>query len=583
MTAMTWPSRSDAQIRAVWAAHEGLAVHRDTLVDVSRMRNTVWDGHRVSLAAARNEIIAFQVIVEAGDHGIDGLSVSLPELRSSGGAVIRYQAPQKDPTLTRDRPIQLFALNYMHVTEASHADWVWKPGSEAAPRDTLGWRPVQLVPEQARAGRGGFPLRVRPHERQAFVVEIYTGRDRPAGAYAGSVAVTAGDRRVELPLTLEILDFSLPDSPSLPVMVYYEPSQPRLYQGRDLDEAYDRFAQRHRFELVHAYDEQSLQRTLSRFDGRAFTREHGYEGPGEGVGCRIAPATFYGPGAFATREGWPRADAWMGLLARLVPNALTFVYLPDEPTPERFPEVRRIADEVHANPGPGRALPTLVTRTIEPALAGAVDIWVAPPQALDLTAAAAEQHAGHRVWFYNHGRPNGPALVIDAPPTDGRVVGWAAFKHHLDGYFFWHGVHWQHNSQKQGERRQNVWSNPITFDNRGQPNKADFGFINGDGVLMYPGEDVLHPDEDRGIDGPVGTLQLANLRRGLQDYEYLAIARRLGLESLISEALSSVVPRVFSDAGDRVGFAEDGDAFEDARLRLGRAIAAQPGRPLTTH
>ena len=121
----------------------------------------------------------------------------------------------------------------------------------------------------------------------------------------------------------------------------------------------------------------------------------------------------------------------MGLLARLVPNALTFVYLPDEPTPDRFPEVRRIADEVHANPGPGRALPTLVTRTIEPALAGAVDIWVAPPQALDLTAAAAEQRAGHRVWSDNHGRPNGPALVIDAPPTDARSCGWAAFKHHL--------------------------------------------------------------------------------------------------------------------------------------------------------
>ncbi len=155
------------------------------------------------------------------------------------------------------------------------------------------------------------------------------------------------------------------------------------------------------------------------------------------------------------------------------------------------------------------------------------------------------------------------------------MVGWAAFKHHLDGYFFWHGVHWQHNSQKQGERRQNVWANPITFDNRGQPNKADFGFINGDGVLMYPGEDVLHPDEDRGIAGPVGTLQLANLRRGLQDYEYLVIARRLGLEALVDESVAAVVPRVFSDAGDRVGFAEDGDVFEQARRQLGRAIAAK--------
>ena len=54
----------------------------DAPVDASRMRNTVWDGHRVSLAAARNEIIAFQVIVEAGDHGIDGLT------RLAAGAAI---------------------------------------------------------------------------------------------------------------------------------------------------------------------------------------------------------------------------------------------------------------------------------------------------------------------------------------------------------------------------------------------------------------------------------------------------------------------------------------------------------------
>ena len=67
-------------------------------------------------------------------------------------------------------------------------------------------------------------------------------------------------------------------------------------------------------------------------------------------------------------------------------------------------------------------------------------------------------------------------------------------------------MHWQHNRQKQGERKQNVWANPITFDNRGQPHKPveDQGYINGDGVLLYPGEEKLHPEEDRGIAGPIG-------------------------------------------------------------------------------
>jgi len=578
---MAAPSDARADIRAVWAAHDGLSVERDAPASPAQARNAVWDGKAIALTGARSEIVAFQVIVEADGSGIDELSVSLSGLAGPNGAAIRYTAPDRDPSISRDRPIQLFVLHYMHVTEESHADWVWAPGSAAAPRDTTGWKPVQLVPENARQGRGGFPVRVAPNERQAVFIEIYTGRDRPAGTYTGSVIAHAGTRTVTTPVSLDILDFALPDRPTLPVMVFYEPNQPELYQGMNLDAAYDRFAHRQRVELVHAWDQASFEKSSARFDGRAFTRDSGYEGPGEGTGNRIAPASFYGPGVFATRAGWPRADAWVTFLAKALPDALSFVYLPDEPTPDRFPEVRRIADEVHANPGPGRALPTFLTRQIEPALRGGVDIWAVPPQALDIAAAASEQAAGRKVWFYNGGRPNGPTLVIDAPPTDGRVVGWAAFKHHLDGYFFWHGVHWLHNSQKQGERRQNVWTNPITFDNRGQPNKADFGFINGDGVLVYPGQDVLHPEEDRGLAGPVGTLQLANLRRGLQDYEYLAIARRLHLEDVIAESLAAVVPRVFSDAGTQVGFSEDGDVFEQARVRLGRAIAARKDAPKT--
>jgi hypothetical protein len=138
--------------------------------------------------------------------------------------------------------------------------------------------------------------------------------------------------------------------------------------------------------------------------------------------------------------------------------------------------------------------------------------------------------------------------VIDAPATEARVVGWAAFKHDASLYFFWHGDHWQHNRQKQGERKQNVWANPITFDNRGQPNKTDHGYINGDGVLLYPGEEILHPDETA-ASRAIGTVQLANLRRGAQDHQYLTLARQLELEAEVKKALAAVVPRVFSDAG----------------------------------
>jgi hypothetical protein len=464
----------------------------------------------------------------------------------------------------------------MHVTEESHADWVWKPGSPAAPRDTTGWTPVQLVPENARAGRGGLPIEVAPLRNQAIWIEVYTPRDLPAGVYEGAVTVSVEGSPTRIPVELEVFDFTLPDANSLDAMVYYEPSQPELYHGRNLDAAYHRFAHRNRIELVHAYDEAKVRSSPGRFDGADFTRAAGYEGPGEGVGNRIVPRSFSGPGKGwdERASAWRLADSWMTFLAGAVPKARTFLYMPDEPARSEFEHIRRLASNVHSNPGPGKALPVFVTKHWVPELDESIDIWCAGPQWLDLDRARKERAKGRSYWTYNGGRPNGPAIVIDAPATEARAMAWAAFKHDIDVYFVWHGVHWQHNSQKQGERKQNVWANPITFDNRGQPNKNDHGYINGDGVLLYPGEEKVHPEEDRGIAGPVASVQLANLRRGLQDHLYLTMARQRGQTAAVDAALRAVVPRVFSDAGETVGFAETGDEYEAARLDLARAIVA---------
>lgn len=567
----------------VWAVNDGEKVERDDLGNRGRASNSAWDGHRIKIFGARNEVIAFQVVVEAGDDGIGELRVALPELKMRGGdARIRYAPPAADPTDYAGRPIQLFPVNYMNVTETTRANWVWRPGSPAAPADTLGWKPVQLVPENAKAGRGGFPLNVARRQNQAVWVEIYTTRDLPAGTYEGRVEVTADGRKQEIPVELELFDFTLPDENSMHAMVYYEPSQPLQYQGRDLDPQYHRFAHRHRVELVHAYSVGSARAARPRFTGEDFTPARGYEGPGESVGNRIIPRSFYGPGKeFDERESaWRHSDEWVTFLRENFPAALTFLYMPDEPGPSEYDYIRRLAENIHSNPGPGKALPVFVTRKYAEELKDAIDIWDSGPQGFDVERARSERARGRRYWIYNGGRPAAGAIVIDAPATDPRATIWACFKHGVEVYFYWHGVHWKHNGQKQGTREQNVWANPITFDNRGQPRKPvnSQGWINGDGVLIYPGEERLHPEEDRGVPGPVSTVQLANFRRGLQDHQYLTLARRAGLDAEVEGALRAVVPRVFSEAprGGAVGFAETGDAFESVRYRLARAIARAP-------
>jgi len=167
----------------------------------------------------------------------------------------------------------------MNVELASHADWVFQPGSPAAPKDPTGWKPVQLVPENAKAGRGGFPLQVAPSQNQAVWIEVYTNRNLPAGIYRGEVTVNADGQKQTIPIELELFDFTLPDQNSMDVMVYYESLQPVMYQGRNLDAEYNRFAHRQRIELVHEYNIETATAARTRFNGQDFKKARGYEGP----------------------------------------------------------------------------------------------------------------------------------------------------------------------------------------------------------------------------------------------------------------------------------------------------------------
>jgi Domain of unknown function (DUF4091) len=575
------PSADIPGLAAVWGIHDGEKIRPDERESPWKAQNQAWDGRRVRVFGARNEVVAFQIVVEANRAGIRGLELSLPSLAlRGGGSTISYEPPAADPTDFQGRPIQIFVERSMFVAETSHADWIFVPGSAAAPRDATGYQPVQLVPENARADRGGLPIDVPPETSQAFWIELYLDRELPAGTYDGEVLLRAGGGMRAVPIELELFDFTLPDESSLPAMVFFDPTQVELYHGYggpDLVERYHRFAHRQRIEFVGPNDEASVRAALGRFDGSDFTAARDYEGPGEGIGNHLVPRTFCSAGEhcpgppFEGPDTAPAAaDAWMRFLRATVPGAKTFLYMLDEPTEGDYARLR----ELVAALGPHRALPTFTTSAWAPELDGAIDVWSAPAATFDPARAAAERARGHGYGFYNGTRPQTGALVIDAPATDPRTVGWAAFAGGASEYLYWHADHWRHNAQKVGERIQDVWASPVTFDNRGQPGKApaDTGFINGDGVLIYPGEEVLHPEEDRGIAGPVSTIQLANLRRGLQDHLYLSLARARGLEREIAEALAAVVPAVLTGAGAAVGFSEHGDDYERARYTLACAL-----------
>ncbi|MFB6719808.1 glycoside hydrolase domain-containing protein [Kribbella sp. NPDC056345] len=558
-------------LAALWAVNDGEKVEADDLANPNKQGNSAWDGRTARVFGARNEVVAFQLVAEAGAAGIGALSVRLPVLRQVGGpGVIRYAPPAADPTYTIGRQIQVFSERCMSIREKSNADWIYLRDSPAEPPDVLGNKPVQLVPENA--AQGGFPLAVPAATNQAFWFDIYIPRRAPAGIYRGQIEVEADRQLRVVPVELTVFPFTLPDQNSINAMFYYEGSQVELRYGRNLDPVFHRFAHRHRVEFVDGYDIAKATAARSRFTGTDFTRANGYEGPGEGVGNNLLPRTFYGPGPdFDTPEkAQASAPLWTDWLAQNLPGKQTFLYMPDEPGAEEFEYIRSLSAAVRAS---GAPLPIFTTHAYDAVLDGpdkAIDIWATVADLYDGAVAKVLRAEGRDMWFYNGQRPNIGSVVIESPATDPRANLWAAFKHDVPTYFYWHTNHWRHNRQvlPGRERNQNVWVDPVTFHNRRG------WWANGDGVLMYPGEDRIYPDQDRGIAGPISTIQLANFRRGIQDHLYLTMARERGLDLLVDHVVEQIVPAVLDEAGPRVLFPQQGNAYEQARLKLALAISA---------
>ena len=292
-------------------------------------------------------------------------------------------------------------------------------------------------------------------------------------------------------------------------MVYYEPDQPELYHGRNLDPAYHRFAHRQRVELVHAYDEAQVTAALGRFDGTRLHAGERLRGPGRGrrqhhrapelLRSRAAPTrSARAPGRRPT-PGWPSSPA-------RVPNALTFLYLPDEPYPAEYPHVRQLAENVHSNPGPGGRLAHLRhqehhSRSCRaPSTSGACrprpTTSRRPTRSGSRAAGSGSTTAG--------GRRDRPSSSTLPPPTP---ASWPGPPSSTTSTSTSSGTACTGSTTGRSRASAGRTSGPTRSPSTtaGSPEKPidDQGYLNGDGVLMYPGEEKVHPEEDRGLAGPV--------------------------------------------------------------------------------
>ena len=566
-------------------------IHGDYPAENYRQGNLVWDASRktVSLKAARNEFIGFQLVVET-DAPVNEVDVALAELRHESGAVIT------------GKHLALFQEWYVHVRKPS-------TGYEATSLGA-GWYPDALMPKRRSGLLPGFPFAIPdrynniPDQRnQAVWVDIYVPESAsaaPAGRYAGRADVTWKGGSSSVQVELDVWNFALPQDNHLPGDIWND-SMRNMSPAEELQ--YYQMAKRHRFlPLIYGYrpklevkgDKVSLDwtdydRRLGKyFDGSAFTAKHDYWGPGYGVPVRhmmlpfnirnqeknkgVAwPIDVPGEGrtpqyekvwkdvARQVREHLDSNPAWRRVKKIAFLNGLDESYYED--AYEKMLYYGRVLHE-----GMGRdwfqyRIDGGYDREAMEKLSKEVDLWVCHSVSFDKETVDYFRPRGVETWFYGpmiyeqkRNSGCGSNTFLDLDLLVNRAIGWIGWKYQTG----W--VEWEFDWNAYAS-----WYEAENF-------KDDHRAYNGSGQLIYRG-DVMR------FNGPVPSIRLKATRRGLQDYEYFwLLAQRTGGKQQADELVNAIVykqpfgPKAMRDTEI---WKNNPDQWDRVRLQAGDMLNAR--------
>lgn len=581
-----------AGIARIWAIDDSEKIKQEDITNplANDINNSVWKNNSVNIFGARNEFVAFQLIIQAGITGSKDVNVVISDLKNGGSIIPGSASGPADPFDYRGRYTELFTEHYLNMVKRSPPLWFFADSSAPSAYYT-GLVPDCLIPFSAPPGRGGAPFSIDSDRNQAVWVDILIPKDAAAGAYLGTLTVTTSGRTFKkIPVNLTVFAFELSDSTHLKNMFGYSPgaiaARHNVKRGTDeyysLELKYNQLAHRHRFDLVaEVPDLDKMSKYYKRYyTGESYTAEKGYAGPGENTGNNTFSIGYGGdlPAEYGGNidkinkaDWWKGADAWETWFRNNAPGVEIHKYLyPDEPDfkgPDNakgtgsMDTIRMQARWSHSDPGPGKNIPTMVTNKIRPDLKGYVDFWSISAQewVMDLTAedVASERALGRKFGIYNGFRPGMGAVVSDAAAVEFRVMPWIVWKYKIDQYFYWSTTFW---------RRLNVFINPMTYEDR----------INGDGTFLYPGQDALFPDQDRNLAGPLSSIRAKNWRRGAQDFEYLWLAKKMGLDEEVKSIVDKCVPTAVWEAKSQkdVSWSDRGYKFEEYRRQVAELISS---------
>ncbi|MBI2990164.1 MAG: DUF4091 domain-containing protein [Candidatus Magasanikbacteria bacterium] len=619
---------SFGSLSAVWAnTGEDKVVQEDLRAthDAFSVQNSAWDGAKIKMFGARNEVVNANLILEASTKNADAMSVTFDKLSGPGGFSLFSKSLKQNDDLFNwvGRNIELFYVRYLEIQGISKfigSGLQYPNGISQLPNRWQGTSWPERPDHNKNYPEIAVPLELEntfsilQGKNQSIWIDVYIPKNAPAGLYSGNFNIyEKGQLAGSVPVELQVLDFSLPDRPTVNTMLYlgndmakryfadaelYTPLGQKEYQS--LRDRHFMLAHRHKISLIDSDPEQSAAEPagqpssawVPRLSGALFTSAMGYEGPGLGVGNGVYSIGSYGswPWKGQGKDAmWKHTDAWANWFKIYSPGTDYFLYLIDESSD--YNQTNTWAAWINQNPGPGSAVRSAATIPLtEVHHTPELDIPISGMYLGD--PAVWESHSqnylgkpGKSYYMYNGGRPGSGSWVTEDDGVALRELAWGQYKKHIDRWFYWESTYY--NNYQGGTGQTDLYKQAQTFGGHsGYDNyygETGWNYSNGDGVLFYPGTDRVYPDSSYGIKGPIASLRLKYWRRGIQDTDYLALAEKKN-SAATQAILQKILPKALWENGvdnvndptyvtvEHVSWPTDPDLWEQARKDLATII-----------
>jgi Domain of unknown function (DUF4091) len=464
---------------------------------------------------ARNEYQAFQLALRSAATAHVSIAVS-PLRKREGDTVL---------------PVKVERVGYVPVDYPSAyystevPEWCRKlPQGAGATDGWAGWWPDPLAP--------GASLELGVEQTQPVWFTVHAPKQAVPGQYRAQVTLSAANTTVKIPLTVEVLPFTLPEQGRLRAIFDFRFGPGGGFgSGADSKEEqrkWLRFIAEHRLGIneIHPPPKFSYKDGKVSMDATEFDEMARFCFDELGMNVAYTPQFFYMFGwAYPPKKLFglePFTPEWTTAFQqayRLFTEHLTqkgwhdkFVfYISDEPhfqhdfVVEQMKKLCAIIHEVDP------AIP-IYSSTWRHCAAwdDSLDLWgIGQFGCFPVDEMERLQRAGKQMWFTCDGQ-----MVTDTPflATE-RLLPYYCFKYGVRGFEFWGLAWWTYNPWQVG------WHQFIRQSDEGKKYYW-VRYPDGDGFLAYPGKPA-------GIDGPASTIRLEQIRQGLQDYEALSLLSEL--------------------------------------------------------